>query len=38
MMPGIMSMLEDVAKSKGLDFDEWLAGLKKNHQWHVEVY
>merc|ERR1711918_187904 len=38
MMPGITSMLEDVAKSKGLDFDEWLAGLKKNHQWHVEVY
>ena len=38
MMPGITSMLEEVAKSKGLDFDEWLAGRKKNHPWHVEVY
>lgn len=38
MMPGITSMLETVAKSKGIDFEEWLSGLKKNHQWHVEVY
>jgi len=38
MMPGIQGMLEDVCKGKGLDYDEWLKGLKKNGQWHVEVY
>ena len=38
MMPGITGMLEEVAKSKGLDFAEWLDGLKKAGQWHVEVY
>jgi len=38
MMPGIQDMLKGVAKSKGLDYDEWLKGLKKSKQWHVEVY
>jgi len=38
MMPGIQDMLKEVAESKGLDYDEWLKGLKKNKQWHVEVY
>jgi hypothetical protein len=31
-------MLKGVAASKGLVYDEWLKGLKKNKQWHVEVY
>merc|ERR1712025_466434 len=38
MMPGINDMLEKVATDKGLDFTAWLKGLKKNKQWHVEVY
>jgi len=38
MMPGIQDMLKGVAESKGLVFDEWVKGLKKNKQWHVEVY
>merc|ERR1712084_38930 len=38
MMPGIQGMLEGVAAEKGLDYDEWLKGLKKAKQWHVEVY
>jgi len=38
MMPGIQDMLKGVAKSKDIDYDEWLKGLKKNKQWHVEVY
>jgi ferredoxin--NADP+ reductase len=38
MMPGIQTMLEKVAAAKGLDYDEWLKGLKNNKQWHVEVY
>merc|ERR1712051_623296 len=38
MMPGIQEMLKGVAQSKGLDYDEWLKGLKKAKQWHVEVY
>jgi len=38
MMPGIQSMLKEVALAKGLDYDEWLKGLKKSKQWHVEVY
>ena len=38
MMPGIQDMLKDVCKSKGIDFEEYLAGLKKKGQWHVEVY
>mmetsp|Transcript_66743 Transcript_66743/g.127123 ORF Transcript_66743/g.127123 Transcript_66743/m.127123 type:complete len:394 (-) Transcript_66743:84-1265(-) len=38
MMPGITAMLEKVAKSKDLDYEEFLKKLKKNGQWHVEVY
>lgn len=38
MMPGIQGMLKDVAEKKGLDYDEWLKGLKSKKQWHVEVY
>eukprot|EP00238_Polyblepharides_amylifera_P015857 CAMPEP_0196581722 /NCGR_PEP_ID=MMETSP1081-20130531/35197_1 /TAXON_ID=36882 /ORGANISM="Pyramimonas amylifera, Strain CCMP720" /LENGTH=350 /DNA_ID=CAMNT_0041902055 /DNA_START=117 /DNA_END=1169 /DNA_ORIENTATION=+ len=38
MMPGIEDMLKNVCSEKNLDFDEWLGGLKKNNQYHVEVY
>ena len=38
MMPGIQDMLERVATKKGINFDEYFAKLKKNNQWHVEVY
>jgi ferredoxin--NADP+ reductase len=38
MMPGIQDMLKSVAESKGLNYDEWLKGLKEKKQWHVEVY
>ena len=38
MMPGILSMLEGVCKEKGISYEEWLEGLKKKGQWHVEVY
>jgi ferredoxin--NADP+ reductase len=38
MMPGIQDMLKTVAAAKGLDYDEWLKGLKEKKQWHVEVY
>jgi len=38
MMPGIQDMLKGVAESKGVDYDEWLKGLKSSKQWHVEVY
>merc|ERR1712157_640231 len=38
MMPGIQDMLKGVCTEKGIDYDEWLKGLKKNKQWHVEVY
>lgn len=38
MMPGILEMLEMVCKSKGIEYDAWLGDLKKNGQWHVEVY
>jgi len=38
MMPGIEGMLEQIAASKGLKWDEVLKKLKKNGQWHVEVY
>jgi ferredoxin--NADP+ reductase len=38
MMPGIQDMLKAVAEKKGLDYEEWLKGLKKAKQWHVEVY
>merc|ERR1719324_381396 len=38
MMPGIQDMLERVAEKKSLDYDEYIKGLKKSGQWHVEVY
>lgn len=38
MMPGIEDMLKGVATAKGLDYSEWIKGLKKKKQWHVEVY
>ena len=38
MMPGIQDMLKGVAAKKNIDYDEWLKGLKKKKQWHVEVY
>jgi ferredoxin--NADP+ reductase len=38
MMPGIQDMLADVCKSKGIDYEEFIKGLKKKGQWHVEVY
>ena len=38
MMPGIQDMLKSVCESKGIDFDEWIKGLKSKKQWHVEVY
>lgn len=38
MMPGIQDMLMGVAKKKGIDYEEWLKGLKAKKQWHVEVY
>ncbi|KAG5191920.1 chloroplast ferredoxin dependent NADH oxireductase [Tribonema minus] len=38
MMPGILTMLEGVAKAKGIVWEEFLGKLKKNGQWHVEVY
>merc|ERR1712078_4383 len=34
MMPGIQGMLEDVCKSKNLDYEEFIGKLKKNGQWH----
>ena len=38
MMPGINDMLERVATSKGIDWDTFQKDLKKNGQYHVEVY
>merc|ERR1739848_896998 len=38
MMPGINDMLERVATSKGIEWDTFQKGLKKNGQYHVEVY
>jgi len=38
MMPGILDMLKGVCEKKGLDYEEFIGGLKKNGQWHVEVY
>jgi ferredoxin--NADP+ reductase len=38
MMPGIQDMLKGVAEKKGLDYENWLKGLKEKKQWHVEVY
>jgi ferredoxin--NADP+ reductase len=38
MMPGIQEMLERVAQSKGINYEEWTEKLKHKNQWHVEVY
>ena len=38
MMPGIQDMLEAACTAKGINYDEWLKNLRKNNQWHVEVY
>lgn len=38
MMPGIIETLEQVASSKGVNWEDKLKSLKENHQWHVEVY
>ena len=38
MMPGILSMLEGVATTKGLVWKEKLKEWKEAGQWHVEVY
>ncbi|CAM9641166.1 unnamed protein product [Hapterophycus canaliculatus] len=38
MMPGITDMLARVAGERGLSWDAKLKELKKNGQWHVEVY
>ena len=38
MMPPILETLEKVAESQGVVWSEKLAELKKNNQWHVEVY
>lgn len=38
MMPPILDTLEKVASERGVDWSQKLSELKKNHQWHVEVY
>ena len=38
MMPGIQEMLKSVCDEKGIDYDEWIKGLKADKRWHVEVY
>ncbi|GMP71693.1 hypothetical protein CsSME_00029999 [Camellia sinensis var. sinensis] len=38
MMPGIQDTLKRVAKERGESWEEKLSQLKKNKQWHVEVY
>ena len=38
MMPGILDMLEGVAKEKGIVWEDKLKEWKKAGQWHVEVY
>lgn len=38
MMPGIQEMLKGVCNKKGLDYDDFIGKLKKQGQWHVEVY
>lgn len=35
---GIQEMLERVSGEKGMVWDDFFAKLKKNEQWHVEVY
>ncbi|GAQ80250.1 ferredoxin-NADP reductase [Klebsormidium nitens] len=38
MMPGIQDSLKQIAESRGESWEEKLTQLKKNKQWHVEVY
>ena len=38
MMPSIIETLEGVAAARGVEWESKLATLKKNGQWHVEVY
>lgn len=38
MMPGIQDTLKRVAEARGESWEDKLAKLKKNKQWHVEVY
>ncbi|KAK9749148.1 hypothetical protein RND81_02G105500 [Saponaria officinalis] len=38
MMPGIQDTLERVAEERGESWDAKLTQLKKNKQWHVQVY
>ncbi|XVF26354.1 hypothetical protein REPUB_Repub14bG0008700 [Reevesia pubescens] len=38
MMPGIQETLKRVAEQRGESWEEKLSQLKKNKQWHVEVY
>jgi ferredoxin--NADP+ reductase len=38
MMPPILETLDAVAQSQGVVWSEKLAELKKNNQFHVEVY
>ena len=35
---GIQEMLERVSGEKGMVWDDFFNKLKKNNQWHVEVY
>lgn len=35
---GIQEMLERVSGEKGMVWEDFFAKLKKNNQWHVEVY
>lgn len=38
MMPGILDTLERVAEQRGENWGTKVWQLKKNKQWHVEVY
>ncbi|CAH1427189.1 unnamed protein product [Lactuca virosa] len=38
MMPGIQDTLKRVAEGRGEKWEDKLSKLKKNKQWHVEVY
>lgn len=38
MMPSILDTMEEVAQQNGVVWKDRLAELKKNGQWHVEVY
>lgn len=38
LLTGIQEMLERVSKEKGMEWEDFFGKLKKNNQWHVEVY